>query len=437
MQPRQHPKPIRHVDLTDVQLASSETARGINRNIVLELIRANQPLSRADISRRSGLQRSTVSQIVEQLIRENWVREGAVASLARGRHPTLLGLNEDLMVIAVDIHPKQATVAMVDLNGRLLSRSLVPLSSIPAASTRLITNCIQRMRDAFSSKSIEGIGVSLPGRFDPGSQRLIFAPNLHWLDFDLKGAIEKKTGLPVSMENAATACLLAELLFGRLNGIRDAVLVTVSEGIGTGVFANGQVITGNHGLAGEFGHISLDPSGIACACGRKGCWETFASCRAALRYYKELHPKAQAIAFHELLNKAEEGDESAIAALAKQAFHIGRGLGPIIAGLSPSVILIAGDVTSAWHRFGPIIEKEAAELALAGSPPRVLPTHDGELARLRGAAALVFQRRFVREPSQFHHLVFAGPYGPELARVTLLKALLLAAQPSLTSGFAK
>jgi predicted NBD/HSP70 family sugar kinase len=400
VQQRQHPKAIRHVDLTDVQLASSETARGINRNIVLELIRANQPLSRADISRSSGLQRSTVSQIVEQLIRENWVREGAVASLARGRHPTLLGLNEDLLVIAVDIHPKQATVAMVDLNGRLLSRSLVPLTSIPAASTRLITSCIQRMRNDFPGKSIEGIGISLPGRFDPGTQRLIFAPNLHWSDFDLRRAIEKETGLAVSMENAATACLLAELLFGRLNGIRDAVLVTVSEGIGTGVFANGQVITGYHGMAGEFGHISLDPCGIACACGRKGCWETFASCHAALRYYKDLQQKSQAITFHELLNKAEEGDPSAVDALAKQAHHIGRGLGPIIAGLSPRVILIAGDITSAWHRFGPTIEKAAAELTLAGAPPQILPTHDGDIARLRGAAALVFQRRFVREPSQ-------------------------------------
>lgn len=400
MQQRQQSKPIRHVDLTDVQLASSETARGINRNIVLELIRANQPLSRADISRRSGLQRSTVSQIVEQLIRENWVREGAVASLARGRHPTLLGLNDDLMVIAVDIHPKQATVAMVDLNGRLLSRSLVPLTSSPAGSTRLITDCIQRMREAFSGKSIEGIGISLPGRFDPGTQRLIFAPNLNWPDFDLKRVIEKETGLSASLENAATACLLAELLFGRLNGIRDAVLVTISEGIGTGVFANGQVITGNQGMAGEFGHVSLDPTGISCACGQKGCWETFGSCRAAMRYYQELQPKASTISFQELLNKAEEGDQSAVAALAKQAHHIGRGLGPIISGLSPRTILIAGDITSAWHRFGPIIQKEAAELTLAGNPPQILPTHDGDIARLRGAAALVFQRRFVHVPSQ-------------------------------------
>ena len=396
---RQQPKSIRHVDLSNVELASSETARSINRNIVLELIRTNQPLSRADLSRRSGLQRSTVSQIVEQLIRENWVREGGVVSLARGRRPTLLGLNEDLMVIAVDLHPKIATVAMVDLNGRLLSRSVVPLTSNPVPSTRLITDCIKRMRHAFSGKSIEGIGISLPGRVDSATQRLIFAPNLRWSDFDLKGAIEKEAGLAVKMENAATACLLAELLFGRLNGIRDAVLVTVSEGVGTGVFANGQIITGSHGMAGEFGHNSLDPSGLECACGRRGCWETFASCHAALRYYQQLESDAAAITFHELLNKAEEGDQSAVEALAKQAREIGRGLAPIIAGLSPRVIFIAGDVTSAWHRFGAAIEKAAAQLTLAGTPPQILPTHDGDLARLRGAAALVFQRRFIHDPS--------------------------------------
>jgi predicted NBD/HSP70 family sugar kinase len=336
---------------------------------------------------------------VEQLIRENWVREGAVASLARGRHPTLLGLNEDLIVIAVDIHPKQATIAMVDLNGRLLSRSLVPLTSSPGPSTRLITDRIQRMRQDFLSKSIEGIGISLPGRFDPGMQRMIFAPNLHWHEFDLLGTIEKEAGLAVRMENAATACLLAELLFGRLNGVRDAVLVTVSEGIGTGVFANGQVITGSHGMAGEFGHVSLDPSGPLCACGRKGCWETFGSCSAALRYFEELQPKAMGTTFQELLNRAEDGDESAALALEKQAVHIGRGLGPIIAGLSPSLILFSGDITSAWSRFGPVIEREAAKLSLAGEAPQILPTYDGEIARLRGAAALVFQRRFVREPS--------------------------------------
>jgi len=384
---------IRPIDLTNVQLASSETARRINRDIVLELIRAHQPISRADLSRRSGLQRSTVSQIAEQLIEEKWICEGAVATSPRGRRPTLLGLNESLVVLAVDIHPQSATVATVDLNGRLLSRAQIPLTSDPEASVRLMTESMTRMRRALSRKSIEGIGISMPGRVDPATQRLTFAPNLHWPDYDLKANIEAKMGLPVMVENAATACLLAELTFGNLNGIRDIVLVTVSEGVGTGIFANGQLIAGHCGMAGEFGHISLDPSGPLCGCGQRGCWETFASCRAATRYYEELQPDSRPVTFQELLNLAEEGNPSAEQALAKQAMYLGKGLRMIIAGLSPALILIAGYITSAWHRFGPIIEKEANALTLAGTAPRILPTHEGEIARLRGAAALVFQRR--------------------------------------------
>jgi transcriptional regulator of PTS gene len=384
---------IRHIDLSDVQLASSETARRINRDIVLELVRTGQPISRADLARRSGLQRSTVSQIVEQLIRENWVREGSVASAPRGRRPTLLGLNEELVAIAIDVHPRQAIVAVVDLNGRLLARSLVPLTSDPEASTRLLIECMQRMRRAVPKKSTEGIGISLPGRVDPATQRLTFAPNLHWPDFDLKKVIEAKMGLPVKMENAATAALLAELTFARMDGTSDAVLVTVSEGVGTGVFANGQLISGNHGLAGEFGHIPLDPAGPRCACGQNGCWETFSSSTAALRYYRELDPKARPVAFPELLNLAEEGVAAAQQALEKQAHWIGRGLRMIIAALSPSTILITGEISPAWHRYRSIIEKEVADLTLAADPPIIRPGHEGEVARLRGAAALVFQRR--------------------------------------------
>jgi predicted NBD/HSP70 family sugar kinase len=384
---------IRHIDLTDVQLASSETARRINRDIVLELIRTGQPISRADLARRSGLQRSTVSQIVEQLIREKWVREGSIASAPRGRRPTLIGLNEDVVAIAVDIHPRQAIVAVVDLNGRLLARSVVPLTSDPEASTRLLIESMQRMHRTVPRKSTEGIGISLPGRVDPATQRLTFAPNLHWPDFDLKKVIEAKMSLPVKMENAATAALLAELTFARMDGTRDAVLVTVSEGVGTGVYANGQLISGNHGMAGEFGHIPMDPAGPRCACGQNGCWETFASCNAALRYYRELQPKAQVITFQELLNLAEEGVAAAEQALVQQAQWIGRGLRMIIAALSPSTILITGEISPAWHRFGPVIEKEAADLTLAGTPPVIRPGHEGEVARLRGAAALVFQRR--------------------------------------------
>ncbi|HEY6374589.1 MAG TPA: ROK family transcriptional regulator [Edaphobacter sp.] len=383
---------IRHVDLTQLQLASSETARIINRDIVLELIRTSQPVSRAELARLSGLGRSTVSQIVEQLIDENWVRDGAMGSLPRGRRPTLVGLNGDLVAIAVDIHPGQAIVALVDLNGRLLSRWPVPITSEPTASMRLIIECIQRIPPTAREKSIEGIGISLPGRVNPTTQRLIFAPNLNWPEFDIKKMVETDVGLPVMLENDATACLMAERIFARMDGVRDAVLVAIGEGVGTCVLANGQVVSGHNGMAGEFGHILVDPNGLHCACGMHGCWEIYSSGQAALRYYRELKPKDPVVSFQELLRRAEDGDLAAAQALSKQAMWIGRGLRMIIASVSPSTILIAGELTAAWHRFGPTIEKEAADLTLAGNAPLIRPTHGGEIARLRGAAALVFQR---------------------------------------------
>jgi predicted NBD/HSP70 family sugar kinase len=391
---------MRRVDLSYVELASSETARTINRDIVLQMIRSRQPISRAELARLSGLQRSTVSLIIEQLIEEEWVREGAIAHKPRGRRPTLLGLNEDLVIIAADIRPEHSSVAVVDLNGRLLSRSLIPLSAEPAAAVELLIDCILRLKADLPGKTVQGIGISLPGRVDPETERLIFAPNLHWPSFDIKKVIERKTALPVALENAANACLLAELWFGRMDGVRNAVLVTVSEGIGTGIFANGHLVTGRHGMAGEFGHAPLEPNGPLCACGMKGCWETFASCRAALHYYADLSRPSKTITYQQLLNAAEGGDPHAVEALAKQAYFIGRGLRLVLAALSPDVILIAGDVTSAWRRFGPIIEAQIAELTLAGSPPRLLPTHEGEVARLRGAAALMLQHRSSHDSTQ-------------------------------------
>ncbi len=122
---------IRRIDLAYVELASSEVARDINRDVILELIRTKQPIARADLSRSSGLQPSTVSSIVEQLLEEKWIVEGAAARRPRGRRPTLLSLNGDMVIIVADIRPDQAIIAVVDLNGRFLSREALPLLSDP------------------------------------------------------------------------------------------------------------------------------------------------------------------------------------------------------------------------------------------------------------------------------------------------------------------
>lgn len=245
---------LKRIDLAYVDVASSESARDINRDILLEIIRSKQPVSRADLARYSGLQPSTVSAIVEQLLQENWIMEGAAARRPRGRRPTLLSLNDQLVILVADIHPEQATVALVDLNGRFLGREVVPLVAEPKRAINRILQSMQTMREANRGHSFEGIGLSLPGRVDPATQRLMLAPNLKWGSYDLKKQIELQMKLPVELANEANASLHSELWSGRLDGVRNAVLLTISEGLAGAILAKGQIISGLNGLAGEFGH---------------------------------------------------------------------------------------------------------------------------------------------------------------------------------------
>jgi predicted NBD/HSP70 family sugar kinase len=380
--------------LPNLRAASSGIARDINRRVVLNLIRSRQPISRAGVARLSGLQRSTVSLITEQLIGERWVIEGATGRLPRGRRPTFLRLNDRRAIIGIDIRPIQTTVALADVNGHFITQEAMATPADPQTAVDQFITRLRHLLDSHPQMMFEGIGISLPGRFDFQSQRLVFAPNLKWPEFDLKTPIERATGLDVALENAANACVLAEVWFGQTQGVRDLVVVTVSEGIGTGILMNAQLARGLTGMAGEFGHVPLDPAGPVCTCGGRGCWEVFASNRAALRYYLESTSQAGGPSFQDLLVLAEQGDSRAAKALDTMAHYLGRGMRMIVAGLAPEMIVVVGELTRSWHRFGPVIESEVSAQVLAGPAPRVVPAQDGAVARLRGTVALVFQKHF-------------------------------------------
>jgi len=377
------------------QSASTEDIRGINRRIVLNLIRTRPPMSRADLARVSGLQRSTISLIVDQLIAENWVLEGPPGQVPRGRRPTFLRLNDNRVIIGVDIRPSQTTVALADATGRFTSQEVLLTTPDPAVTIGRLVGCIHELIATCEGKKIEGIGVSLPGRFDAQKDRLVFAPNLGWADVDIRGPLREATGLDVEVENAANACVLSALWFGQMQSCRNFVVVTVSEGIGVGILSNGQLIRGLGGMAGEFGHIQMDPAGPACSCGGKGCWEVFASNRAALRYYSKSPSAIPGLTFSELLSLADHGDKSAARALDKMARHLGRGLRMIVRGLAPENIVMVGELARCWDRVGPVIEAEVQSQLLPGATsPNVLAAQEAGLARLRGTVALVLQSEF-------------------------------------------
>jgi predicted NBD/HSP70 family sugar kinase len=384
---------MRRIDFTNTRVASSEIARDINRGVVLNLIRRRQPISRADLARVSGLQRSTVSLITEQLIEEQWVINGPTGHLPRGRRPTFLRLNEQRAILVADLRPEQTTVAVADVNGRFLSQEAVATPAHPHAAATVLADKFRRLMQSHRSLVFEGIGISLPGRFNHATRRVVFAPNLKWRDFDFQGALESATGVRVELENAANACVLAEVWFGQMDRVRDLAVVTVSEGIGAGLFINGHMVSGFNGMAGEFGHVPIEPEGLPCACGRRGCWEMYASNRAALRYYHESRPEPAVLNFPDLLTLADTGDTLAAHALDKMAHAIGRGMRVIVAGLAPEEIVVVGELTRNWQKFGPVIQAEVAAGALVGNPPRVRPA-EGSMARLRGTVALVLQKHF-------------------------------------------
>ena len=383
--------------------AKNESIRDVNRHVILGLIRARQPISRADLARETGLQRSTVSLITEQLIRQRWVTEGATGEALRGRKPRLLYLNvERARILGVDIRPTRTTIAIADPNGRVIAYEGVQTAPRPDVFVRDLCRRLKSFLQAHPRVTCEGIGITVPGGVDHRRQRLVSAPNLGWRDVDLKGPVERATGIAVELENAANACAIAEASTGAHREHGDLIVVTVSEGIGTGIVSGGRLIRGASGLAGEFGHVSLDETGPVCGCGRRGCWEVYASNSAALRTYAEAvrgrgrratARKDAGISFDQLLTLAQQDDADAILALDRMGTALGRGIAMLATGLAPALILVVGEVTRAWGIVGPAIEKSAAE-RVAGLMPRIVPAGVGAEARLRGTVALVLRKQF-------------------------------------------
>ncbi len=398
---------MRKIDLTSFRVARSETARDINRRIVLDLIRTRQPVSRADLARHSGLQPSTLSAIAEQLIAEEWVTEGALGHIPRGRKPRFLQLNgQRAAVIGINVRPAITTIALADLNARFIAQQSITTATDPQIFVKELGQRVKAFVKSNAQVFYEGIGVSLPGRVDRESQRLVFAPNLGWRDVDFKGPLERATGLSVEIENAANACALAEIWFNNhSNGVRDLIAVTVAEGIGTGIIANGQLISGSTGMAGEFGHVSLNEDGPPCKCGNRGCWEVYASNSATIRAYMQATSNSRSHkpsisqpsnepTFEDILRLAGQGDVRAVEVLERMAYYLGVGMSMLITGIAPSLIVLVGEVTRAWDRVGPIVQRVIAERSPTAPMTRIIPAEEAAQPRLRGTIALVLQKHF-------------------------------------------
>ena len=390
----------RRIDLKRIHTAHFGTMRAINRQIVLNYVRDRGPISRAEIARRTALQRSTISEIVDTLLAEGLVEEIGAGASTGGRCPTLLALRASgAAAVGIDIAPTHTTVASCDLAGTVLEREVFEthhdfdqtISRAVSAATRLIGK---------SPGTIEGVGVSLPGLVDPSTGRLVYVPYFKWRDLDVGRRLGVATGLKVAVDNDANAAALAELWFGRaeVSEARDFIMVFIAEGVGTGIIFDRQIYRGEGGAAGEFGHMVIgERAPVPCSCGGYDCWEAFASGRAAVARYAALvgDEEARQMSFARLIDRALDGESAAREALLETARYLGRGISNLIVGFSPEIVVVGGAITRAWELVSDILDDAVKRSIRRDLPPaRLTPSTIGDEASLMGALSLVLADKF-------------------------------------------
>jgi N-acetylglucosamine repressor len=395
---------MRKIDPGRFRIATQGTSREINRRIALNLVRAHQPISRADLARAMGVHRGTASLIVNDLLRRKLIFEGATGEAVRGRKPTFLYVeSRRRCVVAVDLRASQTYVMIADLLGNPIAGVVgFPIVRDPKALVGTLARRIKALLAEHPDlEACEGVGVAVPGVVEHSTMRVIHAPTLGWHDVDLKESLSAATGLPVHIENSGRACALAQLWTMRdeLPASGDLVFVTVSDGLGGGVVVQGEVLRGRHNIAGEFGHLTLALDGPRCSCGAMGCWEAYVSNRATLaRYFGRaaepagpVPPEQHNFTIEDLIARARKDDVKAASAIQTTARYLGLGLANVINVVDPARVYIGGEITAAWDLIGPTIKAALAERALtpAAASVTITPVNAGEYPRLRGAAALV------------------------------------------------
>lgn len=396
---------MRKIDPVRFQVATQGTAREINRQIVLNLVRANQPISRADLARTMGVRRGSVSLLVNELLESGLLVEGATGKTVRGRKPTFLYIDSRRRtVVAVDVRASQTYLMAADLLGKPLSGVVgFPTVRDPKALAATLGVRIRALlADHGGLAACEGVGVAIPGMIEHATMRVLHAPTLGWRKVDVRDVLMSAIGLPVHIENSGRACALAQLWAmhgGTSASADDFVFVSVSDGLGFGVIVRGELLRGRHNVAGEFGHVPLTMDGPRCSCGATGCWEAYVSNRATLaRYFgrpaesdEPAPADERAFTVEDLISRARRGDAKARAAIRATGRYLGAGLVSVVNVFDPTRVYVGGEITTAWDLIEGDVRAAFAERALtpAAAATEIRPVAASEYPRLQGAAALV------------------------------------------------
>lgn len=326
----------------------------MNKTLVLDTVRQQQPLSRADIAATLGLNKATVSSLVSELIESQLVTESGPGESSGGRKPTLLLFNRGAgYAIGIDIRVNDLFAVLVDLEGNVIRERTVPLKDSSPDHT---IDQIRKMMHWLSKRAPEspygivGIGIGVPGLVDEKS-RIVSAPNLGWNNVAVQNLLISEFGENIHIDNEANAGAIGEKLYGAGRDAANLIYISIGVGIGSGMIVGGELYRGTSNFSGEVGHMTVTENGPLCRCGNRGCWETLASEKALLdraaQRWQDDAAASEEEGLDRLLKLARAGDLDALSLLEETGKHLGVGLANLVNILNPELIVIGNRLSMA------------------------------------------------------------------------------------------
>jgi len=370
---------------------------------VLELVWHSDGITRAEIARVTGLARSTVSDIAAELLDTGLVFAAEEAPSDGGRPAVSLRFASDCrVVLGVDIGAGHVTVVLMDMAGRVLfseSESFA-VRDDPDGTAQMVGRMTERaISEAAEGRRLLGIGVGLPAPIDDSTPRVPDATVLPaWKGHTGLHDLADRLGVPLEVENDANLGAMAELWWGGAEGVRDFTFVKVATGIGAGHIVRGEIFSGAFGVAGEIGHITIEPDGELCVCGNRGCLTTVLGTRALIREVergRSRYPHSDLVTgevtVDRLVAAAQKQDPLAVEVLEVAGRHLGDAVASLINLMNPAEVVIGGGISRVGELLlGPVRRVVASRtLVSSARSTRIRASTLGDRDVATGAATLV------------------------------------------------
>jgi N-acetylglucosamine repressor len=383
--------------------ATRQQTKFHNRNLVLRTIVNTESISRAEIARITSLTKTTVSDIVTDLLAEKLVAEIGVGESLVGKSPILLSLlPNSRCLVGLDLAHNQFHGAIVNLRGQIQKKVSLPVNDRNGDEALALVYEILDELIQGCDLPLVSIGVGTPGLVNAQDGVVVDAVNLNWHDFPLAQLLKDRYHLPVFILNDSQAAAIGEYTYGRLHsGESSLVDIHVHHGIGSGIVINGQLFQGDGGGAGEIGHVVVVPEGgLLCRCGNRGCLETVASAQAIIRRYRTLTQKtssnlepgaAHKVSLDEIKHAYALGDPLAFEVVSESARYMGLAIAGLVGMLNIHQIVLSGDMTAFGNPWLAGIIETMRHTALARSvqDTRVEFGQLGEDAVVLGSTAVM------------------------------------------------